>query len=212
MRGERDLADGAPLTHQPAGTVRAGGDERGVAQHARAQPADRRRQRSVDVLGALHAKRHAHAPEHPAPLRGDERERLGLEEGDIRTCTLGEPAAAGQVEVPLRAPAQRHRHAPERVLEAVEHLRLHVPQRVLAAPAARQHDRHLPAAAVELQVDLLVDAHHRRMADDEQPSASARGLVARACTLKARGVKPIGARAHRPIVARELARARAAGL
>ena len=62
MRREAHLAARPPAAGEPRRALRARRDERGVAQDLRAQPPDRRRQRTVDVLGRLDAERDAAAP------------------------------------------------------------------------------------------------------------------------------------------------------
>ena len=194
VRRERDLSAGAPRARQARGAVRAGGHERRAAQHSRAQSAHRQGQCPIDVLGALHPERDALPREDLPPLGRGDRIGLGLDERHIGPRACAQRAATGQVEMPLRTPRQGDRRRTQRVLQARKRLRGHRAARVLAAPAARHDDRDLPAPPLQLAVHLLVDVHHRRMADRQQPpSALCRGrrwIAAHAARIVRVGVQP----------------------
>ena len=177
VRRERDLSARAPRARQACGAVRAGGHERRAAQHSRSAvraPAGaapgRCSRRTARRMGCPACAKHL------PPLGRGDRIGLGLDERHIGPRASAQRAATGQVEMPLRTPRQGDRRRAQRVLQARKRLRGHRAARVLAAPAARDDDRHLPAPPLQLAVHLLVDVHHRRMADRQQPpSALCRG-------------------------------------
>ena len=151
--------------------LRARRHEGRVAQDLRAQAPDRRGQRAVDVLRRLDAEGDAAAQQRPPPLRGDERERLGLQERHVgRTRSIILPAARGRMA--LRAGRRARRVCGSRApsMPAIGDGRSSAPENSLA-PARGEHDGRLPAPPAQLGIDLLVDADDGGVADHEQPPA-----------------------------------------
>ena len=173
-RSERNLSTRTPFARERSGAVGAGGHERRVAQHPRAQPAHRGREWPVDVLIALDSERYAQPCERTAPLGCAQRIRLSLHESHVGTRASAQCATAGQIEVSLRATGKDDRRRTQRRLHALERLRGHRRLGVGVAPAAGHDDRDIPSASRQLPVDLLVDAHHRGMADHKQPPLAPR--------------------------------------
>src|SRR5262249_18687486 len=103
-----------------------------------------------------------------APLDRRERERLGLDEGDVWFEPGADRAATGKIEVALGTSGEGDANWGEAALEALGRLWGDRAVGVVVAPCFGQDDRHRPAAPGELEVDLLVDAHHSRVADHQQ--------------------------------------------
>ena len=90
MGSQLDLARRPPGTREPSSGIGAGGDERRMTQDAGTQPTHRKREVSIDVLGALDSERHAQPAQRPAPLGRGERKRLGLDERHLRARSSGQ--------------------------------------------------------------------------------------------------------------------------